>query len=102
MDHMTSKSNFGIYEPSATGASKTEVAGNVQQQILDALTILTTPQMVVDDPKKLRDQFAMAALARTSFTCIASGSDYHINQKDDIVKLVWEVADAMMKAREAK
>lgn len=94
MDHMTSKSNFGIYEPSAVGSSKAGGAGNIQQQILDALTILTTPKMVVDDPKALRDKFAMAVLPTVA-------SDYRYDPETSC-KIAYELADAMMKAREAK
>jgi hypothetical protein len=96
MDHMTSKSDYGIYEPSAVGSSKTGGAGDIQVQLLDALQILTTPQMVVDDPKKLRDQFAMAAL--TGLISINPAP----KSLDGIAEFSYLAADSMMKAREAK
>jgi hypothetical protein len=55
-----------------------------------------------DDAKTLRDEFAMATLGKTSFTCRAYGDDYYITHKDEMVKLIWEVADAMMETRGAE
>jgi hypothetical protein len=52
--------------------------------------------------KTLRDEFAMATLGKVSFTCRAYGDDYYITDKDEMVKLIWEVVDAMMASREAK
>lgn len=69
-------------------------AGNVNQQILDALTILTTPKMVVDDPNKLRDQFAMAVLPTVA-------SDYRYDPETSC-KIAYELADAMIEARGKK
>jgi len=93
MDHMTSKSNYGTYEPSATVGG----AGNIQQQMLDTLQILTTPQMVVDDPKKLRDQFAMVALIG-----ILVGLPNRKIGPENYAHDAYMFADAMMKEREAK
>lgn len=64
--------------------------------MLDALQILTTPQMVVDDPKALRDKFAMAALVTLC------NSRHEIYGPEHVAKVSYEYADAMMKAREAK
>ena len=94
MDHMTSKSDYGTYEPSATGSSKAGGVGNVQQQILDALTVLAAPKLLIDDPKKLRDQFAMIVLSS------ANVSDIEIPEK--FAKFCYLMADEMIKAREAK
>jgi hypothetical protein len=55
-----------------------------------------------DDAKNLRDEFAMATLGKTSFTCRAYGDDYYITHKDEMVKLIWDVADAMMETRGTK
>jgi len=71
--------------------------GNMQQQMLDALTILTTPQMMVDDPKKLRDQFAMVALIG-----ILVGLPNRKIGPEDYAHDAYMFADAMMKEREAK
>jgi hypothetical protein len=51
--------------------------------------------MVVDDPKKLRDQFAMAAISAV----IQKDSVFEVTQAAEIA---YCVADAMLKAREAK
>lgn len=69
--------------------------GNTQQQILDALTILTTPKMVVEDPNKLRDQFAMAALRG----CMdkVGGFNPAMHAED-----AYAMADAMIEARGKK
>lgn len=89
MDHMTS--NYGTYQPSATVGG----VGNIQSQILDALQILTTPKMVVDDPKALRDKFAMAAL-----TGIVQREGGNQNLLVSALE-AYDYADAMMQAREA-
>ena len=70
---------------------------NVNQQILDALTILTTPKMVVEDPNKLRDQFAMAAL-----TGILAGSPNSEIGPEDYAHDAYMFADAMIEARGKK
>ena len=70
-------------------------AGNVQQQILDALTILTTPTMMVEDPNKLRDQFAMAALP----ALIAANPTPMVWEH---ASNAYEIADAMMEERAKK
>jgi hypothetical protein len=64
--------------------------------MLDALQILTTPQMVVDDPKTLRDKFAMAAL-----TGIVQREGGNRNMLVSALE-AYDYADAMMQAREAK
>lgn len=69
--------------------------GNTQQQILNALKILTTPQMVVNDPKALRDKLAMAAL-----TGIVQRETCSQNLLVSALE-AYDYADAMMQAREA-
>ena len=68
--------------------------GNTQQQILNAVKILTTPQMVADDPKALRDKLAMAAL-----TGIVQREGGNQNLLVSALE-AYDYADAMMQARE--
>ena len=71
---------------------------NRMKDIEDCLTILTTPQMVVDDPKKLRDQFAMAAMHVVG----ANTAWQKPIDSFEAAQTAYQIADAMMKAREAK
>lgn len=68
--------------------------GNTQRQLLDALTVLTTPTMMVEDPNRLRDQFAMAALPALIATYPTTTTPI-----SEYASTAYRIADAMLEKR---